>query len=73
MGLWFRDDRLADWLEYFAIATDRAARLGRGYIAAVANLQERWRERLRDAGRSPRADAAAWAIIVGHEVLFDTK
>ncbi len=64
MGLThFREDRVADWLEYFAVATDRAARLARGYVAAVANLQERWRERLRDTDRSPRADAAEWAVI----------
>jgi Fic family protein len=59
----FREDRVASWLEYFATATDRAARLAGGYIAAVGALQERWREKLRAESHSPRTDAAAWAII----------
>lgn len=59
----FRGDSVEEWLEHFAAATVRAARLARAYVAATRDLQERWREHLRTAGRAPRADAAAWAII----------
>lgn len=59
----FRGEGVADWLEYFAATTDRAARLARGYIVALERLRDGWCERLRADGRSPRADAAAWAII----------
>jgi Fic family protein len=58
----FREDRIREWLEIFAAATATAAQLARRYSAAVLDLQERWRERLR-AHVNPRADAAAWAII----------
>jgi hypothetical protein len=37
-------------------------RLARAYVGAVAELQNHWRALLRDSG-TPRADAAAWAII----------
>ena len=59
----FRADGVAVWLEYFAGATVRAARLARAYVDAVRRLQERWREQLRDRERVPRANAAAWAVI----------
>ena len=59
----FRADGVAMWLEYFAGATVRAARLARAYVDAVRRLQERWREQLRDSKRVPRANAAAWAVI----------
>jgi len=59
----FRADGVAEWLEYFAGATVRAARLARAYVEAVRRLQERWREQLRDSKRVPRANAAAWAVI----------
>lgn len=58
----FREDRVAEWLEIFAEATATAAQLARRYGAAVLDLQDRWRERLR-AHANPRSDAAAWAII----------
>ncbi len=51
------------WIEHFAMATLRAARLARVYIADVRSLQQHWRERLRASASVPRADAAAWAII----------
>jgi Fic family protein len=51
-----------DWIEHFAVASLRSARLARAYISAVGGLQDRWREQLRAAG-APRADAVAWAII----------
>lgn len=59
----FRADDVAEWIEHFAAATVRAARLARAYVGAVASLQERWREQLRARKNAPRADAAAWAII----------
>jgi Fic family protein len=59
----FREDGVAEWIEQFAAATVKAARLARAYVAVVRALQARWREQLRRAERVPRADAAAWAII----------
>ncbi len=59
----FRADGVAEWLEYFAAAMLRAARLARAYIVAVGDLQGRWREHLRVTPGAPRADAAAWAIL----------
>lgn len=56
-------DGVRAWLEHFAGATLRAARLAQAYVAAVHALQERWRSRLRAQAHVPRADAAAWAII----------
>jgi Fic family protein len=58
----FREDRVAEWLEIFAVAARRAADLALRYIGRVRDLQETWRERLRSTLR-PRADAAAWTII----------
>ena len=59
----FRADDVAEWIEYFAAATVKAARLAHAYVEAVNELQERWRDELRVTERAPRADAAAWAII----------
>jgi Fic family protein len=59
----FRGDGVVEWIEHFATATMRAARLARAHVAAVRALQERWRALLRATERPPRADAAAWAII----------
>lgn len=59
----FRADGVEEWIEYFAAATLRAARLARAYVAEVRALQDAWRERLKESGRAPRAGAAAWAII----------
>jgi Fic family protein len=59
----FRGDDVADWCEYFAAATMRAARLASDYVAAVRRLQQRWRERLQSSDVPPRADATAWRII----------
>ncbi|MGH2859042.1 MAG: Fic family protein [Solirubrobacteraceae bacterium] len=58
----FREDRLADWIELFAAATAEAATLAAHYATRVRELQDRWRERLREHS-SPRADAAAWSLI----------
>lgn len=59
----FRGDGVTAWIEHFAAATVRAARLARGYIEAVRAMQDRWREQLRATDKAPRADAAAWTII----------
>lgn len=58
----FREDRIDEWLEIFAVATFRAADLAVRYTNRVAEMQERWRAQLRRVS-NPRADAAAWAII----------
>jgi Fic family protein len=67
----FREDDVEDWIERFAVATARAARLAEEYLAGVARLQDRWRARLRRR-TNLRADAAAWAVIdqlPGHPVI----
>ena len=58
----FREDRIGDWLEMFAVATRQATDLAAAYTQRVSELQDRWRERLRHAS-NPRADAAAWAVM----------
>ena len=58
----FREDRLADWIELFAAATAEAATLAAHYAIRVGDLQDEWRERLRQHSK-PRADAAAWSLI----------
>jgi Fic family protein len=58
----FREDRLAEWLEIFAVAANRGAVLAERYMARVRALQEAWRRRLRDHS-NPRSDAASWTII----------
>ncbi|HTR79890.1 MAG TPA: Fic family protein [Gemmatimonadaceae bacterium] len=67
----FRAGHVAGWAEQFAGADARAAHLARGYLAAVAQLTERWRARLAK-GADPRSDAAAWAVIdilPGHPMI----
>ena len=67
----FRQDRVADWIEIFATAGAQAAQLAVRYTGRVAQLQERWRQQLREHF-DPRADAAAWTIIdvlPGHPVI----
>lgn len=59
----FRGTGVADWVEQFAAATVKAARLARVYVRVVGDLQERWRDQLRAEKGALRADAAAWAII----------
>jgi Fic family protein len=58
----FREDRIAEWLGIFASATAQAVTLAVQYTYLVAELHNRWRMQLRES-TSPRADAAAWAII----------
>jgi Fic family protein len=59
----FEPEGVASWIEHFAAATLRAARLARTYISAVGELQVRWRDQVRASAGALRADAAAWAII----------
>jgi Fic family protein len=59
----FRGDGVAEWIQHFAAATVRAARLAHRYIEAVRAMQERWRQQLGASENAPRADAAAWTII----------
>jgi Fic family protein len=58
----YRDDDFGGWLEMFAVAAARSARLADRYLERVAELQESWRTRLRDA-HDLRSDAAAWGLI----------
>jgi hypothetical protein len=58
-------------VETFAVACAQAANLAEDYLRRVGELQERWRDQLRETVR-PRADAAAWAVIdvlPGHPVV----
>jgi hypothetical protein len=58
----FREDRVGEWLEIFAVAANQAAGLAVRYTSRVRELQEEWRGLLRTHSR-PRLDAAAWAVI----------
>jgi Fic family protein len=58
----FQEDRLAAWIESFAVAAMQAASLATRYMERVRALQEEWRVLLRDRV-NPRADAAAWSLI----------
>jgi Fic family protein len=59
----FREDRLDAWLEHFASASARAARVASEYVGAVGELTEGWRAAVATSPKAPRADAAAWAVI----------
>lgn len=58
----YRANDVEDWIERFAAATARSARLAEEYLEDVARLQDHWRIRLRRR-TNLRADAAAWAVI----------
>lgn len=58
----FRDGRVGDWLLLFGEAMAQAAQLALSYRHLVSDLQEFWRERLRESS-NPRSDAAAWSLI----------
>lgn len=58
----YRDDRVLEWLEVFSSAAREAAALAERYLNRVADLQDQWRQKLRDKVR-PRSDAASWALI----------
>ena len=57
------DDGLPDWIEQFAVAAGRAARLANRYLDEVARLGEDWRTAVANTASPPRRDATAWAII----------
>jgi Fic family protein len=59
----FRADRVEDWIEYFAAAADRAAKLATAYLQAVSALTSKWRKELERSHSAPRKGAAAWAVI----------
>ncbi len=68
---WFRGDRGSDWIEHFATAAARAAKLAARYLADVRALQDEWRNMLH-ATVAPRSDAVAWRLIdslPGHPVI----
>lgn len=58
----FREGDVEGWLEGFAAASAQAAGLAETYLGRVADLQNEWRERLRERG-GMRSDAVAWAVI----------
>lgn len=58
----FREDRVSEWLGIFAKAASESATWASQYVTRVVQLQEEWREMLRN-GSNPRSDAAAWVII----------
>jgi Fic family protein len=67
----FREGDFGGWMERFATATARAALLAEDYLERVTELQDRWRNLIRDH-LSLRSDAAAWAVIdilPGHPVI----
>jgi len=47
----------------FATAAAQAAQLAERYAGRVSALQGRWRSRLGEVQRLPRADAAAWRLL----------
>lgn len=67
----YRDGDLDEWIERFAVAAAQAANLAEHYLVRVQELQDAWREQLRDHA-DLRADATAWAVIdelPGHPVI----
>ncbi len=67
----YRDGDLDEWIERFAVAAAQAANLAKRYLGRVQELQEAWRQQLRDHA-DLRADGAAWAVIdelPGHPVI----
>jgi Fic family protein len=59
----FREGEVAKWVEVFASAAAQAALLASRYVGRVSLLQDQWRDQLRHGVSTPRADAAAWALI----------
>jgi len=59
----FRGDRVGEWVEQFAAAARKAARLASAYVQDVQDLSAAWRAKLAARPAPPRADAAAWAVI----------
>ncbi|MBI2615088.1 MAG: Fic family protein [Gemmatimonadetes bacterium] len=59
----FRGDRVGDWIEQFAAAALRGAKLAAAYLEAVRRLIDAWRATLTASSARPRSDAAAWLVI----------
>lgn len=59
----FRAEGVSEWIERFADAARKAAKLAEAYLRKVHELSNDWRAKLSTAPASPRADAAAWAVI----------
>jgi Fic family protein len=59
----FRGDRVGEWVEQFAAAARKAAKLATAYLREVQDLSAAWRAKLAARPAPPRADAAAWAVI----------
>jgi Fic family protein len=59
----FRADRTTEWIERFAGAARKAAKLAEAYLREVKQLTTTWRAKLSTAPTPPRADATAWALI----------
>jgi Fic family protein len=59
----FRFGDVGEWIEQFAGAAARAARLATAYLDAVQALTMHWRNQLAASPGAPRADAAAWRVI----------
>lgn len=59
----FRGDDVQVWIEYFANAALRSARLATQYLLAVRSLGDKWQAQLKASPRPPRSDAAAWRLI----------
>lgn len=58
----YRDGHVEPWLEVFAVAAARAARLAHRYLGEIGDLQQSWRAMLEQSARV-RSDAAAWRLI----------
>lgn len=59
----YRGDSVESWIRQFADAASTSAELARAYLGAVARQVTAWREALARHS-APRADSAAWEIIV---------
>ena len=58
----YREDRVLDWIEVFSLAAAEASKLAETYLEQVTDLQQTWRDRLKES-TNPRSDAAAWSVI----------
>jgi Fic family protein len=58
----FRSGDITSWLEVFASATARACDVAQGYLGSVGQLQDAWRDRVRER-LALRSDAASWSVL----------
>lgn len=59
----FRSGEAGKWIEYFADAAGRAARLAKAYVEAVEALRTEWTTRMTAIREAPRAGATVWAVM----------